>query len=74
MNVMTLAPGLLAQIGQMLRLRATARAEEPSSATQEAAAVRALADHYQRSDPSFAADLYAAADRHEIAAERAAGR
>ena len=44
------------------------------SAIDEAASVRALADTYRRSDPSFASDLYAAADRHERAAEAAAGR
>ncbi|HEU5295534.1 MAG TPA: hypothetical protein VFU71_12165 [Burkholderiaceae bacterium] len=31
----------------------------------EAAAVRALARHHMDIDPSFAADLFAAADRHE---------
>jgi hypothetical protein len=34
-------------------------------AARQVAAVRALADHYRRSDPGFASDLYAAADRHE---------
>jgi hypothetical protein len=28
--------------------------------------VRALAYRYRRTDPGFAADLYAAADRHEL--------
>lgn len=56
-----------------------ARAEpEPvnaaASAAAEAAAVRALADSYRQSDPGFASDLYAAADRHEIAVEASAGR
>jgi hypothetical protein len=32
---------------------------------QEARAVRELAQQYQRVDPRFAADLFAAADRHE---------
>lgn len=49
-----------------------ARAEALKSAAEEAASVRALADTYRNSDPSFASDLYAAADRHEHAAERAA--
>jgi hypothetical protein len=44
------------------------------SAAEEAASVRALADSYRNSDPSFASDLYAAADRHEHDAERAALR
>jgi hypothetical protein len=35
----------------------------------DAAAVRALADSCRTSDPGFASDLYAAADRHEIAHE-----
>jgi hypothetical protein len=51
-----------------------ARAEALKSAAEEAASVRALADTYRNSDPSFASDLYAAADRHEHAAERAALR
>jgi hypothetical protein len=34
---------------------------------REAAAVRALADTYRQSDPGFASDLHAAADRHEVA-------
>ena len=32
----------------------------------DAAAVRRLADSQRRSSPGFAADLYAAADRHEV--------
>jgi hypothetical protein len=56
-----------------------ARAEpEPvnaiARAAAEAAAVRVLADSYRESDPGFARDLYAAADRHEVEAEAAAGR
>jgi hypothetical protein len=41
---------------------------------QEAAAVRELAHSLAGTDPSFAADLYAAACRHEIQDERSAGR
>ena len=37
----------------------------PRDRAREAASVRTLADSYQRTDPRFAADLYAAADRHE---------
>lgn len=36
---------------------------------REAAAVRALADSYRHTDPSFARDLYAAADRYETQAQ-----
>jgi hypothetical protein len=49
-----------------------ARATAVQSAAEEAASVRALADTYRNSDPSFASDLYAAADRHEHDAERLA--
>lgn len=38
----------------------------PRDAESDVLAVRALADHYRRIDPGFAADLYAAADRHEL--------
>jgi hypothetical protein len=40
----------------------------------DAAKVRALADSYRESDPGFASDLYAAADRYERECEAAAGR
>ena len=37
------------------------------SAAEEAAEVRDMARHLQMSDPGFASDLMAAADRHEAA-------
>jgi len=37
----------------------------PAAPIAEAARVRALARQYLQSDPGFAADLLAAADRHE---------
>jgi hypothetical protein len=37
----------------------------PRDRAREAASVRALADTYLKTDPGFAADLYAVADRHE---------
>lgn len=48
-------------------LSAPAPAPTTTRATpeQEAQAVRAMALQYQRVDPRFAADLMAAADRHE---------
>ena len=77
-NIMTLAPSatqFLFSRGRQLWRAATTRVEAaPRSAAEELAAVRALADSYRRSDPGFASDLYAAADRHEIANESAAGR
>jgi hypothetical protein len=50
------------------------RAAPSRAVAEEAAAVRALADTYRRSDPSFASDLYAAADRYERENEAAATR
>lgn len=47
----------------------------PRTPAEEAAAVRELASEYRQSDPRFADELYAAADRHELehaAAEAAA--
>lgn len=44
------------------------------SVAEEAAAVRALADSYRRTDPGFASDLYAAVDRYESSCEARAGR
>jgi len=41
---------------------------------QEAAAVRRLAQSLMDTDPGFAADLYAAASRHEMQDELQAGR
>lgn len=38
----------------------------PMTRAQEAAAVRECALRFSRTDPGFAADLCAAADRHEI--------
>ena len=46
---------------------------EPSAAeaaAREAAAVRAMARHHMATDPGFAADLLAAADRHEARSGR----
>jgi len=63
---------LLRMTGARLRGPAGRRAEAvPRDADGDMAAVRALADSYRKSDPGFASDLYAAADRHEreLAAE-----
>ena len=47
-----------------------ARRAPASASIAEAAQVRALARSYLNSDPSFAADLFAAADRHESQSAR----
>lgn len=50
------------------------RRPAPRSAAQEAAEVRELAHHYRKSDPGFASDLFAAADRHEREPGSTSGR
>lgn len=49
---------------RMLTFRREQKAESTRAA--EAAAVRRYADEMRNHDPRFAADLYAAADRHEV--------
>ena len=51
----------------LLRLMAgTAKKPVPRDPAREAAEVRTLAEGIRRTDPGFAADLFAAADRHEL--------
>ncbi len=73
--IMTLAPSatqfLLDRCRQAWRAATTKPEAAQPSAAEEAASVRTLADSYRKSDPSFASDLYAAADRHERDAELA---
>lgn len=63
----------LAAIGQRListlwsgAVRRPMAAVYALTAFEEAQNMRQMADGFLRSDPSFAQDLYAAADRHEI--------
>ena len=76
--IMTLAPGATQFVVDHWRQawRAITAKGEPAarSAAEELAAVRALADSYRLTDPGFASDLYAAAQRHERASEDAALR
>jgi hypothetical protein len=68
-TIMTLAPSashyLLTRWRQAWHAATRKPQATPRSAAEDAAAVRALADTYRQSDPGFASDLYAAADRHE---------
>ena len=58
--------GLLKMTGAWLRGPTHRRAEVmPDETDVDLAAVRALAHSHLKSDPGFASDLYAAADRHE---------
>jgi hypothetical protein len=68
----------LRRLGALMQWLATAWPSRASLSTtdiakreaaREVASVRALADRYQRSDPGFASDLYAAAARYEQAVE-----
>ncbi len=74
-NIMTLAPSaahfVRDQWRQAWRTVVTKTEATPRGLAEELAAVRALAGSYRRSDPGFASDLYAAADRHERAFEQA---
>jgi hypothetical protein len=54
---------LLAGVSRHLHQQVTAPRRR--SRTDEAAEVREMARHWEHSDPGFAADLYAAAARHE---------
>ncbi len=45
----------------------TATQARPLTRFEEAEQLRAMADDVAKSDPAFAQDLYAAADRHELA-------
>jgi hypothetical protein len=77
-NMMTLVPGaahlVLHHWRQTWRAMTATAEAAPRSRAEELASVRALADSYRRSDPGFASDLYAAADRHERAFEEAQAR
>jgi len=51
-------------------LRRPQRQQRRLSLVEEANELRQIASTYLKTDPGFAADLMAAADRHEIADER----
>jgi len=60
-------PATLADLLGRRRSESVAPAEKSAL---EAQAVRDMARSYAKTDPSFAADLYAAADRHEALNDR----
>lgn len=53
------------QLNPLMQRRAAAPISTRRDRVAEAAEVRAMAQGYRNSDPGFAADLFAAADRHE---------
>lgn len=68
----TLLWARLRQAASSLVPRQAAPTEEAATreAVRQANAVRDLADRYRRSDPGFASDLYAAAERYERSFDR----
>ena len=60
-----LVPPLFRGPPPVAQLRADTTDVAPEAAAREAQAVRELASSYAKTDPGFAADLYAAAARHE---------
>jgi hypothetical protein len=61
----SLATSVLGLVSRTLESRAQTKALKTRA--EEAAAVRGMAELVRRQDPRFAADLLAAADRHERA-------
>lgn len=70
-TISALAPGWTMLKATLQQWRQRLQPAPPAPA-DDCAAVRALADSYRRTDPGFAADLYAAAARCEDQAEPAA--
>jgi hypothetical protein len=62
------AANLFSALTRKLAVSSLAKAKRSQQATrqQEASAVREYAQRFAKHDPRFAADLLAAADRHEI--------
>jgi hypothetical protein len=64
------ALGEVVQAGARLLAAAwTASADTPADTASDVERVRAMARQWEKTDPGFAADLYAAAARHEGQAE-----
>jgi len=59
-----------ATLVDLLGRRRSESAAPADKSALEAQAVREMARSYAKTDPSFAADLYAAADRHEALNDR----
>jgi hypothetical protein len=55
---------LVALVANLMARNATAPC--PGNRTEEAAEARGMADRWARTDPRVAADIYCAADRHEM--------
>jgi hypothetical protein len=77
-NILTLAPNaahfVFTRWRSAWRAAATKAPARQRGMADELASVRALADSYRHTDPGFASDLYAAANRHELESEAASAR
>jgi hypothetical protein len=64
------APRLASRLGEFFAAAGALLAHNgtpaPRYPSREAARVRAMAHRYESTDPRFASELYAAADRHEM--------
>ncbi len=65
-NVVALTADLLVRVARHFRAR---RPSDEAIRARDAAHVREMARRHQASEPGFASDLYAAADRHLAAAD-----
>jgi hypothetical protein len=65
---------LRAAIRRMFKAKPVPATPRPASTAWEAAQLREFASGFIQSDPAFAADLFAAANRHEAASERGGPR
>jgi hypothetical protein len=63
------AATLFAGLWKTVARQFTPAAAAPLTRTEEAAEVRSLAQSVYSTDPRFAQDLFAAADRHELAGD-----
>jgi hypothetical protein len=61
----SVAASLFAGAYQLVSRLFTSKPEQPLTPAEEAEEVRALARSVASTDPGFASDLFAAADRHE---------
>ena len=57
-------------VAALAALRRPSRGPSHTSLIEEANELREVAANYRKSDPGFAADLMAAADRHELSGPR----
>jgi len=63
------AATIFATVGRWMLRAVQPSAARPLTRTEEAAEVRTLAQTIRLSDPRFAQDLFAAADRHESSSD-----